>query len=415
MGWLWGSKKAAEPAPPRTDVAPIPIPRRIPEGAEVYFDPFDLDVRRRSLGRLPQYRGVVVAAKDVHDIADEEKPQEGEEVPAANWVDEDAATPTSATPPTSTRTSQQPPLTPTEQQKVMSPVSADEGDAITDDELLATIAKERTAVAEMRQLLELPEPEDNQKRYKETLDLLRFIRAREFKIPAAVAMYKTMLKWREDNCVNNILDDPDPLEDMFQSFCGHRNHGYSYEGHPVYYERTGLVRVGDMLKHCKSDDDIVRRHVRFMEHAMRRAQFSSMENRRNVEKIIMIHDLAHLKFTVETVGVKIFQKTVTVDQQMYPERLHKVFIINAPLSFRGVWAVVKPFIDPKTAQKIKILGADFQASMLKQIPLSQLPEMYGGDCRCEYKNGDHCVPWVRPFPPPNDEAREQIPEPWPVI
>ncbi|CUE61986.1 Hypothetical protein, putative [Bodo saltans] len=390
MGWLWGTKKAAEPAPPRTDLVPIPLPQRIPEGAQVFFDPFDLAVRRRSLGRLPQYRGVVVAAKDVHEVAEEEQPQDGEEVPAAKWVDETDGN----TPPTSTRTSQQPP-TPTEQQKLSSPVSADEDDSIIDDDLLATIAKERAAVEEMRRVMEITEPEDEQKRFKETLDLLRFIRAREFKIPAAVEMYKTMLKWREDNKVDTILDEADPLEEMFQSYCGHRNHGYSYEGHPIYYERTGLVRVGDMLKHCVSDDDIVRRHIRFMEHALRRAQYSSMENGRNVEKIIMIHDLAHLKFTVETAGVKIFTKTVTVDQQMYPERLHKVFIINAPLSFRGVWAVVKPFIDPKTAKKIKILGADFQPSMLKQIPLSQLPEMYGGNCRCEYKNGDHWELQVR--------------------
>lgn len=398
---FWSKKtEQPPPPPPRDDLVPIPRPVPIPHGAPCYFDPFDLDVRRRSIGRLPEYLDVVVSAADAHEVAEEEQPQDGEEVPADTWDDEGE-----------TSQQQAPPRTPTTS---LSSTSNSFSAIPSDEELIALIEKERRAVDEMRASLDLPVPEDEQARHKENLDLLRFIRAREYKIPAASEMYKTMLKWRIDNHVDQILRTPDPLESMFQSICGHRNHGYSYEGHPIYYERTGLVKVSEMLKHC-TDDDIVNRHIRFMEYAMQRARFSSMTNQRNVEKIIMIHDLAHLKFTVETAGVKIFTRTVTIDQQMYPERLHKVFIINAPLSFRGVWAVVKPFIDPKTSQKIKILGANFQESMLKQIPLSQLPEMYGGNCRCAYSNGDHCVPWIRPYPPADDEAREQVPEAWPAL
>lgn len=404
FGWFRKKEAAAEEAPPRTDLVPIPRAVPIPDGAECFFDPFDLEVRRRSLDRLPKYLGVEVNLADVHAVAEEEKPQEGEEKPAEVWNDDE-------TPAGTTRASNNDAQTPVASGAVMAPRSASSEPIPDDDALAELIQKEKAAVAELRALLQMEEPTADQDRHRENLTLLRFLRAREYVVKDAAEMYQKQVKWRSDNKIDSILETPDPLEAMFQCICGHRNHGYSYEGHPVYYERTGLVRVAEMLKYC-SEEDIINRHTRHMEYAMRRCMHSSMANKRNVEKIIMIHDLAHLKFTVETVGVKIFTKTVTIDQQMYPERLHRVFIINAPLSFRGVWAVVKPFIDPKTSRKIKILGSNFQASLLKEIPLSELPEMYGGNCRCEYENGDHCIPWIRPYPP-QDPAT--VPEAWPRI
>lgn len=36
-----------------------------------------------------------------------------------------------------------------------------------------------------------------------------------------------------------------------------------------------------------------------------------------------------------------------------------MFIVNAPMLFTGVWAVVKGFLDEKTRNKIKILGGKY--------------------------------------------------------
>jgi len=44
-----------------------------------------------------------------------------------------------------------------------------------------------------------------------------------------------------------------------------------------------------------------------------------------------------------------------------------MFIINAPMLFTGVWAIVKMWIDEKTREKIHILGSSYKKELLKHI------------------------------------------------
>ena len=37
-----------------------------------------------------------------------------------------------------------------------------------------------------------------------------------------------------------------------------------------------------------------------------------------------------------------------------------MFVINAPMLFTGVWAVVKMWIDDKTKEKIQIFGSSYK-------------------------------------------------------
>lgn len=39
-------------------------------------------------------------------------------------------------------------------------------------------------------------------------------------------------------------------------------------------------------------------------------------------------------------------------QDYYPERLGKLFIVNAPYIFMKVWKIIYPFIDNKTKKKV---------------------------------------------------------------
>ena len=54
------------------------------------------------------------------------------------------------------------------------------------------------------------------------------------------------------------------------------------------------------------------------------------------------------------------------------------FIINAPVVLKGLWAMIKGWIDPVTAAKFRILGKDYQAALLEVIDADQLPVEYGG-------------------------------------
>ena len=76
------------------------------------------------------------------------------------------------------------------------------------------------------------------------------------------------------------------------------------------------------------------------------------------------------------------KQTSAISQDHYPERLGKLYIINAPWGFSSVFSVVKGFLDPVTVSKIHVLGAGYQKELLSQIPKENLPKSFGGTCAC---------------------------------
>lgn len=72
-----------------------------------------------------------------------------------------------------------------------------------------------------------------------------------------------------------------------------------------------------------------------------------------------------------------------ISQNYYPERLGKLYLINAPWGFSSVFSVVKSFLDPVTVDKIKVLGTGYHAELLAQVPAENLPKEFGGTCECE--------------------------------
>ena len=71
-----------------------------------------------------------------------------------------------------------------------------------------------------------------------------------------------------------------------------------------------------------------------------------------------------------------------ISQDYYPERLGRLYIINAPWGFSSVFSVVKGFLDPITVAKIHVLGSGYQSELLSQVPAQNLPKQFGGKCDC---------------------------------
>lgn len=72
----------------------------------------------------------------------------------------------------------------------------------------------------------------------------------------------------------------------------------------------------------------------------------------------------------------------SISQDHYPERLGKLYIVNAPWGFSTVFSYVKGFLDPVTVSKIHVLGSGYQKELLAQIPAENLPKSLGGSCQC---------------------------------
>ena len=44
-----------------------------------------------------------------------------------------------------------------------------------------------------------------------------------------------------------------------------------------------------------------------------------------------------------------------------------MFIINAPMLFSGIWAVIKPWLDEKTKNKITIIGSGYKEKLFELV------------------------------------------------
>jgi len=112
---------------------------------------------------------------------------------------------------------------------------------------------------------------------------------------------------------------------------------------------------------------------------MARMEEASATLGRRVDQQIVVLDMAGLSFWPNAAGLRIFKRIIKIDASFYPETLRVQYIVNAPFIFSAIWAVVRPWLDPVTAAKVRIVGHSGTASaLLERIDASQLPAEYGG-------------------------------------
>jgi hypothetical protein len=68
--------------------------------------------------------------------------------------------------------------------------------------------------------------------------------------------------------------------------------------------------------------------------------------------------------------------------------------------FTAIWALLQPFIDPVTCQKIRILGSNYLEELREVIDESQIPVEYGGTYEA--------IRWYWPYPEESGCSPKQI-------
>lgn len=73
----------------------------------------------------------------------------------------------------------------------------------------------------------------------------------------------------------------------------------------------------------------------------------------------------------------------------------QLLILNAPSSFTAIWSAIKTWIAKETADKIDILGSDYQKILLQHVDAENLPSSLGGNCNCEGGcEWSNAGPWI---------------------
>jgi hypothetical protein len=161
--------------------------------------------------------------------------------------------------------------------------------------------------------------------------------------------------------------------------CGYNEEGIVLSNYKLKYWKPGkLGNHKEGSSKTEDLDDAVLEYTKYVVY-MIELMIAEMKPVPIPQKFAILFDLEGFKPSLvfrKDVRLMI-RKLIYVAQAQYPERLHKVYLLNAPFGFESAWRLIQPLLDEKTAAKIMFAKVD---SLTKEIDASVLSKEYGGKC-----------------------------------
>lgn len=190
--------------------------------------------------------------------------------------------------------------------------------------------------------------------------------------------------WRDRVDFYNYLRMPIPHSEEFHTSWPEAIYGKDKYGHRVIAMKTGDIDT-EALGKIPEDLMCALQGQKMQSYAQYKLDSSAKEGARRYKHIVIIDGggigMSMLSGKKRTIMKKIF----AVGADFYPESIWKIYVVNAPMMFRAVWAVVKPWLHPITVAKVHILGS--YSSSLKTmtadggLTADALPDWMGGTCK----------------------------------
>lgn len=207
--------------------------------------------------------------------------------------------------------------------------------------------------------------------------LLRFLRARKWDVKAALQMLGTTFAWRHENNVNESLYNGERvafekndteflhLARVKESYIW----GHDFRGRPIVH-----VKAYNHDPKAQSEESMARFTIYLIETAR-------LCMKDPVDTAAVFFDLSNFSMSNMDYGPVKF--LIQAFEKHFPECLGFLLIHNAPWVFTGIWNVIKGWIDPVVASKIKFTKT--LDDVAKYIPVEYIEKNLGGQSEHAYE------------------------------
>ncbi|CAO2820183.1 unnamed protein product [Amaranthus hypochondriacus] len=209
---------------------------------------------------------------------------------------------------------------------------------------------------------------------KSDVILLKFLRARDFKVSEAYTMLEKSLSWRKEFEADGILEEELGFKEL-EGLVAYM-HGFDREGHPVCYNAYGVFKDKEMYDKIFGDDEKLKKFLRWRVQVLERGIQLLHFKPGGVNSIIQVTDLKDMPKRELRVASN---QILSLFQDNYPEMVARKIFINVPWYFSLVYSIFSPFLTQRTKSKFVIAKESNVAETLyKFISPEDVPVQYGG-------------------------------------
>ncbi|XP_074285432.1 patellin-4-like [Silene latifolia] len=205
--------------------------------------------------------------------------------------------------------------------------------------------------------------------------LLKFLRAREFKVNETFEMLKKTLIWRENFKIGSILEEDLGVDLENAAYMS----GYDRENHPVCYNIFGVFGNEELYSKTFGSEEkreqFLRSRFQFMERGIKKLDFRPG----GVTSILQVYDLKNCPGPSKKEIRNATFKAIGLLQDNYPELVAKNVLINVPFWYYAFYALISPFLTQRSKSKFVVARPPkVTETLLKYIPFEEIPVQYGG-------------------------------------
>ncbi|CAO2196774.1 unnamed protein product [Urochloa humidicola] len=206
--------------------------------------------------------------------------------------------------------------------------------------------------------------------------LLKFLRAREFKVKEAMAMLKSAVLWRKRFGIASLLDADLGLPEL-ENVVFYR--GADRDGHPVCYNVYGEFQDKDLYEKAFGDEEKRERFLKWRIQLLERGILSKLDfSPSSTCSMVQVTDL---KNSPPMLGKHraVTRQAVALLQDNYPEFIAKKVFINVPWWYLAANKMMSPFLTQRTKSKFVFASpAKSAETLFRYIAPEQVPVQFGG-------------------------------------